>query len=360
MPLNIHGDLGRFREIVKGRVRRDLRRFMGSGEIKGNSGNGRTFSVPLPHIALPRLTYGKNGGGIGQGDGGKGDAVDGAGHEAGEGTSQHAVELEVSLEELTDIMVAELGLPPLLPKGQHEVATERTRYNSIAPVGPNALRHGRRTFGRALLREMAAGTYDPAHPIVIPQKADMRFRSGRPSLQPMAAACAVYIMDVSGSMDTHQKEMARQTSFWINLWLRRNFPRMKTIYIIHDSVARRVDESAFFSTREGGGTLISSAYKLMLELMPIEFSPDDWNIFVFQFSDGDNWTTADTGLCLELLDGVILQHVNRFGYGQVNSQYGTGQFYHDLRAHFRDDDKVRITEIPDRDKVMTAIKALLG
>ncbi len=70
------------------------------------------------------------------------------------------------------------------------------------------------------------------------------------------------MMDVSGSMGDEQKEIVRIESFWIDTWLRKQYKGLETRFIIHDAVAREVDRDTFFHTRESGGTMISSAYKL--------------------------------------------------------------------------------------------------
>lgn len=354
--LNIHGDLERFRNIVKGRIRKDLKGFMGKEELVGKQGD-KTVSIPLPNIQIPRLRYGKNGG-VGQGEGNKGDGVDGAG-EAGDQSGQHAMEAEVSLDELAQIIGEELGLPPLLPKGQQQITTERARYTSIAREGPRGLRHTRRTIREALKRGIASGEYQPGT-MIIPRKEDMRYRAGEPKTQPHAAAVLIYVMDVSGSMGQEQKMLARQTCFWLNAWLRKNFKQVEVVFIIHDAEAKVVNEHDFFHTKESGGTLISSAYELALEVIRQKYSPEAWNIFMFQFSDGDNWSALDTEKCLQLLRDQLLPLLNRFGYGQVASDYGSGDYYRAVRTEFvQQVDQVRIAHLQERGDVMEAIREFL-
>ncbi|MBM4369074.1 MAG: DUF444 family protein, partial [Deltaproteobacteria bacterium] len=85
-----------------------------------------------------------------------------------------------------------------------------------------------------------------------------------------------------------------------------------------------------------------------------------WNIYVFQFSDGDNWSAADTRNCMEMLKQRILPSVNLFCYGQVESEYGSGQFLNDLKSDFESDERVVMSRIPDRDAIMQSIKDFLG
>ena len=125
------------------------------------------------------------------------------------------------------------------------------------------------------------------------------------------------MMDVSGSMGDEQKEIVRTESFWINLWLKSQYKDIEIRYIIHDATAKEVDEDTFFRTRESGGTLISSAFKLCREIMRADYDSSEWNIYPFHFSDGDNWSTDDTKLCLKILDEDIIPHSNVFCYGKL-------------------------------------------
>lgn len=364
MILPIENDLNRFRHIVKGRVRKDLKRYMSSGEIIGKQGD-KVVSIPLPEIQIPRLRYGKNQtGGVGQGEGQEGEKVDGAqedgGAQAGDSPGQHLLEAEITVEELAEILGEELHLPRIEPRGKKNITSVRDTYTGIARVGPRSLRHQKRTFREALKREIVAGSYDPARPVLIPQKEDFRFRTWNSKSDPQSAAAILYVMDVSGSMGREQKEIVRLEAFWIDTWLRANYKHIETRFVIHDAVAREVDRDTFFRTRESGGTLISSAYMLVDSLITEFYPPEEWNLYLFQFSDGDNWSAADTRTCVELLKNRLLKNVNLFCYGQVESEYGSGQFYNDLRGDFGGDERVVLSKIPDREAIMGSIKDFLG
>ena len=167
-------------------------------------------------------------------------------------------------------------------------------------------------------------------------------------------------MDVSGSMGQEQKELVRVTAFWIETWLRSQYKHLEMRYIVHDAAAKEVTQDVFYRIREGGGTKISSAYRLVLKLIEEHYSPDEWNIYPFHFSDGDNWGGGDTRECVELLRNQILPKVNLFCYGQVRSLYGSGRFAHDLNENFRANETMVVSEIADRDDIYNAIKAFLG
>ena len=168
------------------------------------------------------------------------------------------------------------------------------------------------------------------------------------------------MMDVSGSMGDEQKELVRIESFWIDTWLRSQYKGLETRYIIHDAVAREVDRETFFHTRESGGTMISSAYKLCAKMIEAEYPFEQWNIYPFHFSDGDNWSVDDTVTCVELLQNQILPASNQFSYGQVESPYGSGQFIKDLQEHFGDREELITSEIKGKDAIMDSIRDFLG
>jgi hypothetical protein len=196
--------------------------------------------------------------------------------------------------------------------------------------------------------------------MVVPIKEDLRFRALQTRKQPEASAVVIYMMDVSGSMGREQKEMVRIEAFWIDTWLRHQYKNLEVRYIVHDAAANEVDQHTFFHLRESGGTKISSAYELALQMMRDKYPMSEWNVYPFHFSDGDNWSTRDTEHCIGLLKDSLLPMSNQFCYGQVKSAYGSGQFKKDLDGAFRGEDKVVTTDIPDRDGILPSIKSFLG
>ena len=207
---------------------------------------------------------------------------------------------------------------------------------------------------------MASGTYNPEDPMVVIVREDKRYRSWNVTYKPESNAVIIYMMDVSGSMGDEQKEIVRLTAFWIDTWLQYQYQNIETRYIVHDAAAREVDQHTFFHLRESGGTLISSAYALCNRMIEEEYDPEEWNIYPFHFSDGDNWGGDDTRRCMLLLAERLLPRSNMFCYGQVRSYYGSGEFIVDLEEFFPDDEKLILAEIPDREGIYDTIRAFLG
>ena len=366
MSQRIDSDQRRFRDIVRGRIKRNLKKYITQGELIGKQGDD-LVSIPVPAIDIPRFKYGqRQNGGVGQGDGEQGDQIgqgegEGSGQgEAGDSPGEHALEVDVQLDELAQILGEELELPNIEPKGKERYESVKTKYSGIRNQGPDSLRHVRRTFKRALQRQISSGLYDPKKPIIIPMRDDWVYRSWKEEVRPHHNAVIIYMMDVSGSMGEEQKEIVRIESFWIDTWLRSQYKGIESRYIIHDAAAREVDRDTFFKTRESGGTMISSAYKKCLEIMRADYPTGEWNIYPFHFSDGDNWSADDTMQCIRLLREHIIPDVNVFCYGQVESPYGSGQFIKDLRVHFRGDEDVITSEVKNKEGIVGSIKDFLG
>jgi hypothetical protein len=364
MTLGPEEDHSRFKQIVRGRIRQNLRKYISKGELIGRQGQDKV-SIPIPQVDIPRFRFSdKQMGGVGQGDGQEGDPLsseegDGTG-KAGDQEGEHVLEVDVTLEELADILGEELELPRIESRGKERIVATRDRWVGVRRTGPESLRHFKRTYRAALKRQIASGTYDPKRPVIVPVREDRRYRSWRTEEIPETNAVIIYMMDVSGSMGEEQKEIVRIESFWLDAWLRRHYKGLETRFIIHDAVAREVDRETFFSTRESGGTMISSAYKLCCEIIDADYSPDSWNIYPFHFSDGDNWSVDDTKVCLDVLSERLVPWSNVFCYGQVESPYGSGQFLKDITGAFGDNDHVITSEIKDRDAIVDSIKTFLG
>src|ERR1044071_8049428 len=131
MLLSIDHDQRRFKQIVRGKIRENLRKYITHGEMIGRKGRELVI-IPIPQLDVPHFRYGKNGsGGVGQGDGAEGDAIAGGGGEQGDGKGEagsdpgaHILEVDVTLEELAAIFGEELELPRIEPKGKAAIQQE--------------------------------------------------------------------------------------------------------------------------------------------------------------------------------------------------------------------------------------------
>ncbi len=370
MVRKIERDQNRFKQIVRGKIKGDLRKYITpTGEMIGKTG-GELVSNPSAADPDPRVPrYGsKNSGGVGQGPGDVG-TLDRPGPETLTGPEGPAKRpghhiLEVELRPSTSwrkILGEGLELRPgSSPKAGANIIEEKDKYTGIRQAGPEeSLRHFKRTYKKALKRQIASNTYNPADPMVIPVREDKLYRSWNPVFVPHSNAVVLYLMDVSGSMTDDQKEIVRIEAFWIDTWLKSQYDGVTTRYIIHDAVAREVDQHTFYHTRESGGTRISSAYNLAHKIIEADHPVVDWNIYVLHFSDGDNWG-EDNRHCISLLRDQLLPKCNLFGYGQVESPYGSGEFYRELEEAFEHVPNLALSEIRNKDGIYESIKEFLG
>jgi uncharacterized sporulation protein YeaH/YhbH (DUF444 family) len=365
MVLNIERDQNRFKQIVRGAIRRNLKRYITRGEFIGRRGRDYV-SIPVPQIEIPTFRYDpRSVGGVGQGEGESGTPIgaapgEGNGSGAGSMPGEHILEVDVQLSDLARILGEELELPRIEPRGRKNIIQEENRYIGINRVGPDSLRHFKRTYKQALKRQIISGSYSPEQPMIVPIRDDLRYRARKKVPGPTANAVIVYMMDVSGSMEDEQKEIVRIESFWIDTWLRSQYRGIESRYIVHDTDAKEVDEETFYHLRESGGTRISSAYQLAAGLIERHYPTEDWNIYLFHFSDGDNLSDGDDESCVDLITTRLLPRVNLFCYGQVEGRYGSGKFLDMLADRFEGIDRVSLSRIEGREHIFNSIKVFLG
>ncbi len=145
---------------------------------------------------------------------------------------------------------------------------------------------------------------------------DLRYNHHIKVPRPTSQAVMFCVMDVSGSMNQSMKDMAKRFFLLLYLFLKRNYKKIDVVFIRHHTSAREVEEEEFFYSRETGGTIVSSALKLMKEIMAARYPAEEWNIYGAQASDGDNWND-DSPLCQELLSGSIMPQVQYFAYIEI-------------------------------------------
>jgi uncharacterized sporulation protein YeaH/YhbH (DUF444 family) len=234
LSLRIDQDHSRFRNIVRGRIRQNLRKYISKGELLGRQGKD-IVSIPIPQIDIPKLPlrHKQQGNGVAQGEGDPGDPLsgnpqegDGAG-QAGkdEGRRSPTRGRRSRLDELAEILGEELELPNIENKGKSAIIDKKDRYVGVTPRRPKA-------FG-------TSSAPSEAHSEAPDRARYLRSRSARSIIPTRGTTCAtgvvedrrgagrqrghLYMMDVSGSMGDEQKEIVRIESFWIDTWLRKQY-----------------------------------------------------------------------------------------------------------------------------------------
>lgn len=160
--------------------------------------------------------------------------------------------------------------------------------------------------------------------------------------KPSTKAVMFCLMDVSGSMDQRTKDIAKRFFILLYLFLQKNYQHTEVVFIRHHSIAKEVDEEEFFYSRETGGTVVSSALKLMKEVLDARYSPTDWNIYAAQASDGDNWTN-DSPICYNQLKDQLLPLLQYYCYIEI-TEHGHQElwaYYEKLAEAFPEDFAMR-------------------
>jgi uncharacterized protein len=173
----------------------------------------------------------------------------------------------------------------------------------------------------ALLREELARLQQRTRKIPYVDPVDLRYRRLEPTPRPIAQAVMFCLMDVSGSMSEHMKDLAKRFYMLLYIFLTRQYQHVDLVFIRHTHEAKEVDEQTFFHSPETGGTIVSSALREMQRIIAERYSPQDWNIYVAQASDGDNSPDDNRG-CAALLTEAILPICQYFAYLEVGAEEG--------------------------------------
>jgi len=195
---------------------------------------------------------------------------------------------------------------------------------------------------------------------------DLRYYRVSERPREISNGVCILMIDVSGSMGWEQKYLCR-AFFWLLVqFVRSKYENVETVFIIHHSTAREVDEDQFFHTRESGGTEASSAYQLALEVIANRYDPKMWNVYAFHMSDGDNWGD-DNDLVVNLAEQLAKQ-CNLFGYGQVSGWYDNvwsaaqvswSQLFETFEPLADEHDNIRLVRVQTKEDVYPQFRHLL-
>ncbi|MGB0359928.1 MAG: YeaH/YhbH family protein [Endozoicomonas sp.] len=155
---------------------------------------------------------------------------------------------------------------------------------------------------------------------------DLRFNNMTKVPQPSSKAVIFCVMDVSGSMTREIKDMAKRFFLLLYLFLERNYEAVEVVFIRHHSEARECDEQDFFYARETGGTVVSTALKLTDEIISERFPVNEWNIYIAQASDGDNWE-ADSSKCRDIILNKLLPVCQYYSYVEITDRHHQNLWY---------------------------------
>jgi uncharacterized protein len=321
----------------RGRIRKklveQLKRRIGEEDIIA-SGPEKRIQVPVKGTRQWRFIYDRGQSeGVGQGEGRPGDELGPPGDQArppgdegGAGTEpgEELYEVWLDMEDVEQLLFSELHLPRLRRKLGGTTVESEIVFDDIARKGPQVDK--RATLRANLARNARAGH---AH-VGDVDRDDLRYLSYREQPKPRHRAVVFCVMDVSASMGTKRKRMARLFFYWCVQFLRRRYDEAEVVFIGHTTEAWELSETEFFGRVESGGTRVSSAYELVGRIQRERFPPHEWNAYVLHTSDGDNFT-ADNQLTLELIERLALD-CSLVGYLEVDASVAGAA--HKLSAFF--------------------------
>ncbi|MGF1765500.1 YeaH/YhbH family protein [Aliivibrio kagoshimensis] len=294
-------------------------------------------------ISGDRIERPPQGGGQGAGDG----------KASADGEGEDEFSFQISKSEYLDLLFDDLALPNMQQNQQNKMVewkTFRSGFKSSGvPTNISVVRSLQNSLARRTaltaakkraLRELEAQlarlkNQEPAQPLVeedlkqqvselkqairrVPfiDSFDLKYKNYERRAQPSSQAVMFCLMDVSGSMDQATKEIAKRFYILLYLFLTRTYKNVEVVFIRHHTQAKEVDEQEFFYSQETGGTIVSSALKLMSEIVEERYPTSEWNIYASQASDGDNWAD-DSPNCRELLEKKILPVTRYYSYIEI-------------------------------------------
>ncbi|HYD61468.1 MAG TPA: YeaH/YhbH family protein [Noviherbaspirillum sp.] len=377
----------RFLRRYKGQIKDAVQR-----AIKGRSitevEKGEKVSIPVKDIGEPNFGHAhggiwevvrpgneqyqkgdqiqrpKGGGGSGKGKAGNSEEI-----------SEDDFTFELTREEFMNYFFEDLELPNLV-KTQLTSITEfrnqRAGYTiSGTPTNIHVLRSMRGAIGRRIavgaksrkrlreaeqeMNELLKTTFEDDHRVLALRKEihhlraklegiafldpiDLRYSNRIKVPKPSSQAVMFCVMDVSGSMDQAKKDAAKRFFILLYLFLERAYEKIEVVFIRHHTQATEVTEDEFFNSRESGGTVVSSALHLLNKVINERYSTSDWNVYVAQASDGDNWDN-DSVTCRELLVEKIMPLVQYYAYVEITEGEPQNLWYEylqiqDYHPHF--------------------------
>jgi len=354
-------DATRHRQKIRESIQKNIAEIISDASIITRK-KGQVVKVPVRGLKTYHFIHKREssgGTGVGQGKGDKGDVIgrqptpDRRPGQPGEQAGIDFLETEIDIEELIEMMLKDLGLPNLRKKAFTEtVVPKGWRFESIEKTGPishldkkrslkEAVRRTAASVGELMRRTgktedecqraltLARGDLEGAERLLrgesLPEEEasfiplfseDLRYRTLERDVEYHSNAVVLAMMDVSGSMGTMKKYLARSFYFWLVEFLRQIYHHVQIRFIAHTTEARLVDEHDFFHRGESGGTFCYTAYDLATHLVETEYNPARWNIYPFHFSDGEDFDSARTVASAQRL---LQMGVSMLGYGEIQA-----------------------------------------
>jgi sporulation protein YhbH len=330
-------DRRRHRQLVEKSIKENLGDILSEESIIGQS-KDKKIKIPIRGIKEYQFIYGKNIPGVGSGDGeeergqviGKDKGSQGANGNQGAGNEEgeDIYETEITLEDVLNYLMEELELPEMDKKKFSKIITENgTKKSGYQRHGINPRLAKKRTTIEKIKREQnkkralaEEGIQEEIERFPF-NNDDLRYYRIKKTYKRECNAVIFCIMDVSGSMDSTKKYLARSFFFILSQFVSTKYSNVETVFIAHSTIGKEVNEFEFFHKVESGGTYISSGINMALNIIDKRYNPEYWNIYAFYVSDGDNWSEDNEKTVIAVKE--LCEKCNMLGYAEIMSGYYT-------------------------------------
>jgi len=307
----------RHNEKVREAVREKLPELISSADILGSDGNRRVRVQVrfLEHYRF-RLREADEQNGVGQGDVEPGDVLQPAQPEqggekgrGGKGEGGIGFVLELKVDDIVDWLWEQLELPNLRAKSGAVEQDELVR-EGWDKRGARSRLDRRRSIKESIKRR----AIQPEGPLFTNE--DLRYRQLVKRDRPATRAVVFFALDVSSSMTDPDRQLAKTFFFWVVQGLRRQYTHIELVFVAHTTSAWEFTEEEFFQVKGSGGTVASTAFRKVDEILDERYDPSRYNIYMFYASDGENFGD-DQSTAMELLER-LMPKLNYGGYLEIN------------------------------------------
>ena len=201
-------------------------------------------------------------------------------------------DVEITLEELSEHLFSGLELPELEKKALKKIMSEKIKRKGYRPQGILPRLDKKKSAIARIKRKKAASKrseFDEQEKFSFHDE-DLTYRNYKQSKKECSNAIIFFVMDISGSMTKEKKFMARSFYFLLYHFIRSKYIHTEIVFVAHDTSGYEVSEDQFFTRGHSGGTFVSAGLKLVNQIIRKRYHPESWNIYIFQCSDGDNWS----------------------------------------------------------------------
>lgn len=350
-------DRRRHRQLVEKSIKGNLCDILSEESIIGKS-KDKKIKIPIKGIKEYQFIYGKNVPGVGSGTGnekrgqviGKGQMQSkGTGKGAGNDEGEEIYETEITIEDVINYLMDELELPEMdkkkiatlvTPDGSKRAGYQKHGINPRLAKKRTVIEKIKRQQGKkkAQLEDDGEVKLQERFPF---KNDDLRYYRIKKTYKKECNAVIFCIMDVSGSMDSTKKYIARSFFFILSQFVLTKYSNVEISFIAHSTTAKEVNEFEFFHRGESGGTYISSGLNKALEIIEERYNPEYWNIYSFYVSDGDNWS-EDNQKTVEAVKKMC-STCNMFGYAEIMSGYYSTNIKEKLEKEIDDKNFVAVS-----------------